>query len=145
MTRIMIYLLDTDNMSLIERGGPEALRLKARVAMIPPDDIATTVVSYEEQMRGWLAVSAKARTPDALIAAYRRLKSHLAVYTKIAVVDFEEKAAAEYERLKQLKIRIGTQDLKIAAITLANNAILLTRNTRDFARIPGLQYADWTP
>lgn len=47
-----MHLLDTDNMTLIERGGLEAWRLKSRVAMIPPDDIATTIVSYEEQTRG---------------------------------------------------------------------------------------------
>lgn len=42
------------------------------------------------------------------------------------------------------KIRIGTQDLRIAAIVISQNAILVTRNQRDFSRIPGLQFEDWT-
>lgn len=71
----------------------EALRLKSRVAAVPPDDLATSIVSYEEQTRGWLAVSAQARTPQAQIAAYERLKRHLEVYCRIAVVAYDEKAA----------------------------------------------------
>jgi tRNA(fMet)-specific endonuclease VapC len=139
-----MYLLDTDNMTLLERAGPEGARLKARVATIPQDDLATTIVSYEEQTRGWLSVSARARTPEAQIAAYRRLKTHLQIYCKIVVIDYDEKAAAEFERLWQAKIRIGTMDLKIAAIALANDATLLTRNLSDFSKVPGLKAEDWS-
>ncbi len=39
---------------------------------------------------------------------------------------------------------IGTQDLRIAAITLAVGGILLTRNSRDFEQIPNLSWQDWT-
>jgi tRNA(fMet)-specific endonuclease VapC len=139
-----MYLLDTDHMTILERESPEAQRLKARLAEIPPDDLATTIVSYEEQTRGWLAVSAQARTADALIAAYRRLKTHLQIYCKIAVVDYDENAAAAFERFRQSRIRIATMDLRIAAIALANNAVLLTRNLTDFGKVPGLRAEDWS-
>lgn len=46
--------------------------------------------------------------------------------------------------LKATVKRAGTQDLKIAAIVLSVNGILVTRNQRDFARIPGLVIEDWT-
>ncbi len=78
------------------------------------------------------------------IAAYQRLKRHLDIYCRIAVISYDEKAAAEFERLKQAKIRIGTMDLKIAAITLANDAILLTRNLADFGKVPDLKAEDWS-
>ena len=57
---------------------------------------------------------------------------------------FDVKAAAQFERLRQARIRIGTMDLKIAAITLSNDAILLTRNLSDFGKIPDLRIEDWS-
>lgn len=57
---------------------------------------------------------------------------------------FDTAAAAHFENLRKAKIRVGTQDLKIASIALASGATLLTRNTRDFARIPGLLFEDWS-
>ena len=144
MMRMRLYLLDTDIMTLLEREGPEVTRLRARLAAIPRDDIATSIVSYEEQTRGWLAYSAQARTPELRIIAYRRLKSHLQMYCKFAVIEFDEKASAEYEKLKKAYPRDGKQDLKIAAIALANDATLLTRNLQDFVKIPGLRAEDWS-
>lgn len=139
-----MYLLDTDNMTLLEQANPDAIRLKNRIAAVPPDDLATTIISYEEQTRGWLAVSALSRTPQAQVTAYRRLKRHLQIYSKIAVIDFDERAAAEFMRLKQAKVGIGTMDLKIAAIGLAKDAIVLTRNVQYFSKIPGLKFEDWS-
>lgn len=53
-----MYLLDTDHLSVLERGGVEAQRLSSRLANIPAEEIAATIVSYEEQTRGWLAYRA---------------------------------------------------------------------------------------
>ena len=139
-----MHLLDSDNMTILERQGPEVVRLRARLATVPPDDIATTIVSYEEQTRGWMAYRAQAKTPELQIIAYRRLKVHIQIYCKTAVIEYDEKAAVEFERLKKARIRIGTQDLKIAALALANDATLLTRNLQDFAKIPGLRAEDWS-
>ena len=49
-----------------------------------------------------------------------------------------------YQNLWIQKLRVGTMDLKIAAIALANDATLVTRNTIDFQRVPGLRIEDWT-
>jgi tRNA(fMet)-specific endonuclease VapC len=61
-----------------------------------------------------------------------------------AVLLFEDPAVAEFKRLKQSKIRIGTMDLRIASIALANTATVISRNLRDFQRVPGLHVEDWT-
>jgi tRNA(fMet)-specific endonuclease VapC len=102
MTTMSIHLLDTNHMSILERESLEAQRLETRLSALSQDDIATTIVSYDE------------------------------------------KAAAEFERPRQAKIRIGTMDLKIAAIALANNATLLTRNLSDFGKVPDLRAEDWS-
>ena len=52
-------------------------------------------------------------------------------------------AADQYNSLKRVKTNVGTMDLKIASIALANDATLLTRNTNDFGNVPGLRIEDW--
>jgi len=48
-----------------------------------------------------------------------------------------------FERLRQQRVRIGTMDLKIAAIALEHNALGLSGNLRDFQQVPGLDVEDW--
>jgi tRNA(fMet)-specific endonuclease VapC len=48
-----------------------------------------------------------------------------------------------FEQLQKKKVRIGTMDLKIASIALSRNLVLLTRNDRDFIKVPDLKIEDW--
>jgi len=139
-----VVLLDTEPMTVLEREGPEVELLKVKLATVPLDDIGTTIISYEEQTRGWLAYMARMPTEEARIRAYVFLKRHVEIYCRVAIVQYDERSAAEFARLKQSKIRIGTMDLKIAAIALANEAILLTRNLTDFGKVPDLRVEDWS-
>ncbi len=142
----MIYILDTDLFTLSELPDSlEYLRLRARVAQLPAEDeIVTSIITYEEQTRGWLAYAAKARATPHQIKAYSRLKQHLANYLNIQVLPFDVRAAQQFEEIRQLKLHMGTMDLKIAAITMSIHATLLTRNLRDFVKVPGLHAEDWT-
>ena len=139
-----MVLLDTEPMTILERETPEARVLKLRLKTIPLDDIGTTIISYEEQTRGWLAYVSKMQTEEGRIRAYVLLKKHLSIYCRTAVIEYDEKAAAVFEQLKLTKIRVGTMDLKIASIAIANDALLLTRNLSDFNKIPGLRVEDWS-
>jgi tRNA(fMet)-specific endonuclease VapC len=139
-----VYLLDTNPMSLLDRGGTAGESLRARLRTVPPDDVATTIISYEEQTRGWLARIAQLRTAERQVAAYRELRRQLLNYCLIAVVDFDERAATEFERLRRARIRIGAMDLKIAAIALTHEATVLSRNQTDFGKVPGLRVEDWS-
>ena len=139
-----MVLFDTDHMSLLERGGAEYRRIQQRLRAVPPDEVATTIIIYEEQMRGWLARIAQGTTPERQLSDYGELKRQLRNYCDIAVVDYDEKAMAHFARLRQAGVRIGTMDLKIAAIALANNATVLTRNLSDFGKVPGLNVEDWS-
>jgi tRNA(fMet)-specific endonuclease VapC len=60
------------------------------------------------------------------------------------LLDFNSDACSIYDDLVRQKIRIETQDLKIAAIALAFTGIIVTRNQRDFEKIPRLQLENWT-
>src|SRR5438105_3140252 len=106
-----MYLLDTDHMSLLERGGAKGIRIRNRIRAVAPDEIATAIVTYEEQIRGWMARLARDTHPERQIEDYGELKRQLNNYCKIAVIDYDTKAVEIYERLRQAKIRIGTMDL----------------------------------
>jgi tRNA(fMet)-specific endonuclease VapC len=139
-----MYFLDSDHMSLLERGGAEGVNIRNRLRNVPPDDVATTIINYEEQIRGWMARLASSTQPDSQMNDYSELKRLLNNYCRIAVVEFDEKAVAEFKRLRQESIRIGTMVLKIAAIALANGATIITRNAQDFSRVPDLKFGDWS-
>jgi tRNA(fMet)-specific endonuclease VapC len=120
-----VLILDTDMVSIVQRkAGTEYMRLVSRLAEAPPQPVYVTIVSFEEQTRGWLAYSAQAKTLAQQIKAY-------------------EQAAEVVQRLRKLKIHIGTMDLRIAAIALAHDAVLLTGNLVDFRKVPGLRAEDW--
>ena len=57
-----MYILDTDHLSVIDRGGATASNLLQRLATVDPQSVTTTIISYEEQMRGWMGYTAKAQT-----------------------------------------------------------------------------------
>jgi len=138
-----VYILDTDHMSMLERGGAPALALVTKLSAIDDLLIATTIITYEEQCRGWLAKTAKETGPT-LVRAYTYLGKHLDIFSNISIIQFNDQANELFQQLQRSKIRVGTQDLKIAAIVLANNAVLLTRNSRHFEKVPNLAFMDWT-
>ncbi len=87
----------------------------------------------------------RANSHEKRLLAYQRLKELLTDIKTINILDFTLEASLIYEELKNnLKVRIGSQDLKIAAITLANQGILITRNQKDFIKVPQLRFEDWT-
>jgi tRNA(fMet)-specific endonuclease VapC len=139
-----MYILDTDHVSLLERGGSDGTRLEKRLRAVPLNERTTTIVSFEEQMRGWLGYLSRARSLADQIEGYRRMKGQLETYCSMVILTFDEVSAVEFQRLRQARVRIGTMDLKIAAIVLAHGATLLTRNLADFRKVPGLKVEDWT-
>jgi tRNA(fMet)-specific endonuclease VapC len=139
-----MLVLDTDHMSLLEWDSNSAAHLRERLANCDEREVATTIVNYEEQVRGWMAYIAGARSLDAQVEAYRRLRNHLDNYRQIPVLDFDATAATVYQRLRRARIRVGSMDLRIAAIAISLDATLLTRNRRDFEKVPGLKFEDWS-
>lgn len=139
-----MFLLDTDHVSLIDRGGTAGANVQARLRRVPPGDVFACVISYEEQIRGWMAVIAQARMSGAQIPFYSELLRLLSFYCATPLLPFDAPAAAAFERLKAAKIRVGTMDLKIASIALVHDATLLSRNLADFGKVPNLKVEDWS-
>jgi tRNA(fMet)-specific endonuclease VapC len=91
-----------------------------------------------------MAYLARTRSVAHQVEAYRRLLQHLDNYRRIPVLPFDEAAAVAFQQLRRARLRIGTMDLKIAAIAVSRDATLLSRNLADFRQVPGLQVEDWT-
>jgi tRNA(fMet)-specific endonuclease VapC len=140
----LIYLLDTDHISLMMRMGPEADRIRGRLLHTRPEDVRLSVISYEEQVRGRLARVARARSLGEQREQYGLLSGMLELYCSVELLPFDEGAVDAFRQLWLQRPRVGTMDLRIAAIALANDATLVTRNLRDFERIPALRIEDWT-
>ncbi|HEY1189604.1 MAG TPA: PIN domain-containing protein [Gemmata sp.] len=138
-----MILLDTDHVSVLRM--PESTRrsrLVARLALAAADEvIAVPVVVTEETMRGWLSALAKERKIPRQVLAYRELAETFRFFARFPIVAFDEAAADLFDQFG--RIRIGTPDKKIAAIALANNALRLTANRRDFEQIPHLRFDNW--
>jgi tRNA(fMet)-specific endonuclease VapC len=91
-----------------------------------------------------LSYIARATLIEAQVVAYRKLGRQLANYRSVTVIDFDDRAGRVFQDLRKEYPRLGTMDLKIAAIAIAKQALLLTRNTKDFGQIENLVIEDWT-
>ena len=104
---------------------------------------AVPIVCVEEQCKGWLAKIHQTRTVHLQIPAYERLTELFQFFAEWEIVCLDTAAADIFDQLRQKKIRIGAQDLKIAAIALTHDALLLSANLRDFRHVPGLRVESW--
>ena len=138
-----MLVLDTDHVTEYQRGkSVAAQRLKQRLDSAT-EPYSTTIITVEENMRGWMAAIRRTNDPRVQIDGYTRFQRLFNFYATWNILEWDAAAVDVYESLRTAGIRVGTMDLKIASIALANNATLLTRNTNDFNRIPGLNIEDW--
>jgi tRNA(fMet)-specific endonuclease VapC len=133
------YLLDTDHLTLFQRGHTT---LRQRLALQPAGAVGIGVVTVEESLRGRLARLARASDGPTRLGSYRLLVEALLDFAKFPIVPYGQPAEDRFQQLHT--IRIGTQDRKIGAIALANQLVMVARNRRDFSRIPGLTLEDWS-
>ena len=135
-----IYVFDTDHLSLYGRANPYLIA-KLRESEI---QLLTTVINVEEQLRGRLAQVSEIKDGENQSTAYQLLTDTILMLSEFDVLQYDAKAREIYQLLKTQRIRVGTQDMRIASIVIAYNGILLTRNRKDFEKIPNLMIEDWT-
>ncbi len=128
-------MLDTDTCAFVLRRSSEVLL--ARIQAVPVAQQVVSVVTYAELLYG-VQVSSKKKANQAAVDALAR---HL------AVLDWPQAAASHYAEiradLKKKGAMIGANDLMIAAHARSLGAIVVTNNTKDFARVKALRIENW--
>jgi len=134
-----VLVLDTDAISLIQRGGkgPRYAAL-ARMLDEAADDVYVTIISLDEQIHGAFNEIAN-NDPKIRVRGYRRLHDIADDYCGRPMLDYDAKAESVFDRLKGMKGRPATKDLRIASIALSHGATLVTGNVNDFAKVPMLK------
>src|SRR3990172_3716002 len=128
-----MIILDTDHVNVLQTPAhPQYAILSAKMKESGDPIFATTVITVEEQMRGWLAAIHRTRKAHGQILYYTRLVGVIRFFSKWRILPFNEPAADLFEVLRKDRVRIGTMDLKISSIALEERALLLSANLRDF-------------
>jgi tRNA(fMet)-specific endonuclease VapC len=138
-----MILLDTDHLSVFTDKRHTQHGLLNERMEAAAEQVACTIVSVEEVLRGWLGIIHRLREVHRQIPAYIRLGQLFSVLSDWEIVPFDERAADQFVALRRQRIRIGTMDLKIASIALVNDALLISANTRDFSDVPDLRFENW--
>ena len=136
-----LYLFDTDHLSLYQTGHARVLQNLMRHVQ---DQLALAVISVEEQLSGWQTALRRARDDVRRAEVYRRMALAIEELAGWGVFPFSLPAMARHAQLLRQHLNVGSNDLKIAAIAIEHGGRVVTRNTRDFARIPGLIWEDWS-
>ena len=139
-----MIILDTDHFTALKYDeGERGKGLRARMAASRDQIFAISVITVEEQLRGWLAEIAARLDTSRQVGAYKRLADLVRFFSAWKILDFDETAAERFAVLRKSRLRAGTMDLKIAAIALSRKGLLLTANTKDFALVPELRMENW--
>jgi len=138
----MFAVLDTNHFREYSHASVSGGRLMAKIEAEKPDLFAC-IVAAEESLSGWIAFVRQHRAGIDQLKGYERLHACIETLGKLTLLPFDREAAMIFHELVQTHPRIGTMDLKIAAICLEHDATLLTRNLLDFEKIPGLRVENW--
>lgn len=134
------FVLDTDTLTLFERR--HALVVAAVTANA--SETVLTTPTIEEQFGGWFAQLRKVKTPADQARISQNIAATAELLSAFHILPMTEPSIARFDGLVKLKLNIGRMDLRIAAIALEVQATVVSRNLRDFGRVPGLTVVDWS-
>ena len=137
----MAYLLDTDSISLAYAGNERVL---TRIRQAPVSDVWLSSIAVEENMRGALNLIHRDRDKAASPAAHEFLKRLMFHLCDHRIHPYNEQAARVYASFSAKTKLVGSQDCRLAASAIAAGWIVVTVNRKDFSRIPGVQFEDWS-
>lgn len=139
-----MILLDTDHLTILSYPGtPRFEALVDRMGASTDQQFGTTIITVEEQWRGWFAYVARHKDIRRQVRAYEELIQLHAFLNDWTILPFNDAAADRFEQIRAAGVRIGTMDLKIASIALVQQALLLSGNLSDFQQVTGLRVESW--
>jgi tRNA(fMet)-specific endonuclease VapC len=131
-----VYMLDTDISSYVMKRSHDSVLRKLRKVAVA--DVSISAITKSELMYG-VEVSPRRQQDQAALDAYLR---------HVEVLEYPGDAAPDYAQIRAaLKVSgtmIGANDLFIAAHARCLGLTLVTNNTREFVRVPGLMIENWT-
>jgi tRNA(fMet)-specific endonuclease VapC len=136
-------LLDTDHLSVLTDRRAASNASLVRRLELAGEPLAIPIVAVEEQCKGWFAKLNRTRDIHQQITPYERLAELFDFLAEWDVISLSAAAADLFVHLRRQKVRIGSQDLKIAAIAMTEDALLLSANQHDFQKVPGLRVENW--
>jgi tRNA(fMet)-specific endonuclease VapC len=134
---------DTNVVTEILLGDGRCVEL---ASAIPSHEQAVPVIVIEEIVRGRLTVIRQAEAGKARISlerAYQLFQDTFSDARRLQILSYNASADSVYQQWRQQGIRVSTHDLRIAAICVAHDAKLISRNRRDFELIPELTVEFW--
>ncbi len=137
-----MFILDTNHLRELTDGTMLGEKLRSRISA-SATGVVTSIISADESLRGWLAYIAKANSPQRESVAYSRLNEMIDILGDLIRLPYDLEAAARFDAFRKAGVQIGTKDLKIACIALEHDATVLTRNIKDFIKVPGLKLENW--
>ncbi|MBK8036108.1 MAG: type II toxin-antitoxin system VapC family toxin [Verrucomicrobiaceae bacterium] len=137
-----MFILDTNHLRELTDGTMLGEKLRRKI-LASETGVVTSIVSADESLRGWLAYIAKANSPEREAEAYFRLNETIDILGDLIRLPYDLEAAARFTAFRKAGMQIGSKDLKIACIALEHDAVVLTRNNRDFIKVPGLKIENW--
>lgn len=138
----MFVILDTNHFRELVLETACGLKLKERL-LANEADAFTTAVTAQEVTQGWIAEINRRNAGREQVPAYEQFLIALKSLEGIVLLPFDTEAAEIFHAFPTSLRRIGTMDLKIAAIACSHGALLLSRNLRDFTQVPDLKVENW--
>lgn len=139
-----LWILDTDTVSLLLERHPKISQHIIENGV----DVAISIVTVQELFNGWVVRINNAKTSEDLVRLYDKFYKTVRLCKRVPVLNFDQSASEQLTNLLRSQPTLAKQkvqkDMRIVAIALANNAIVVTRNARDFSQVPGLTIEDWT-
>lgn len=139
-----LWILDTDTVSLLLRRHP----IVSQQVLTNGADVAISIITVQEIFNGWVVRINGAKTVEELVTLYEQLHKAILLFKRVPVMNFDQTASQQLALLLQENPSLAKQrlqkDMRIAATVLSLNAILVTRNERDFSQVPRLMIENWS-